>query len=209
MKRYEFPIDAYQALWVSKAIRSKRDVISLLMRSIKIMLLPTIPAPGAIGSMVLIIDKMSRLFFVLEDKIFSINFPFVVLEDGDTLAFRSIHHSNINSIVTSQVLSLLDIDNMFENREVLNFAEPISDLCRYDEDIWCLFRELLLQEDGYIRYDYDVERVNGHLHPLHHLDVFYSTGNTFKLGLKHNVSLVNFSDVLNVNTNCHYVAPIA
>lgn len=209
MKRYEFPIDAYQALWISKVIRSKRDVISLLMRSMKIMLLPAIPAPGAVGSIVLAIDKMSRLFFVLDDKIFSINFPFVALESGGALAFRSIHHSDINSMVTSQVLSLLDIDNVFENREILHFAEPISDLCQSDEDLWCLFRELLMQEDGYIRYDHDVERVNGHLHPLHHLDVFYTTGNTFKLGLKHIVSLVNFSDVLNVNTNCHYVAPIA
>lgn len=207
MKQYEFPIDSYQELWVSKLIRSKRDVIFLLMRSMKIMLLPEIPAPGAVGSMVLQVDKMSRLFFVLKDKIFSINFPFVVIDDDGILTFRSIHHSAINSMVTSQVISLLELDNVFENIDVLHFAEPISDLCEYDEDLWCLFRELLMQEDGYIRYDYDPKQSNGHLHPLHHLDVFYTSGSTFKLGLKRNVSLENFSDVLNRNTNCHYVTP--
>lgn len=209
VKRYEFPIDSYQSQWMFEAIRSKRDVIALLMRTIKIMMLPPLPTPEPAGHIILQVSKMSRLFFVMENKMFSFNFPFTVIKNNGYLTFRSIHHAEINSMVASQVLALLEATDSIENRDVLHFAEPISDLCQYDGDFWCLFRDLLMHEDGYIRYDHDAARKNGHLHPLHHLDIFYTTGNTFKLGVNSSVSLEHFLDVLDVDTNCHYVTPVA
>ena len=207
MKRFDFPIDAYQAEWMLSAIRSKLDTISLLMRTIKVMLLPPIPNPGAAGTIVLQVDKMSRLFYVLDNKIFSINFPYTVIEDNGVLTFKSIHHSKIDSAVTSNVLSLLEVGNALASREVLNFAESISDICQYDEDFWSLFRELLIYEDGYIRFDHDEDRANAQMHPLDHLDIFYTAGGTFKIGVHENISHEYLSDVLNVNTRCHYLAP--
>jgi len=207
VKRYIFPVDAYQAQWMFEAIRSKIDIISILMQTIKIMMLPPFPPPKPVGKIVLQVSKMSRLFFIMENKIFSFNFPFVVIENDDCLTFRSIHHAKIDSAVASQVLALLESTDSLKSREVFDFAEPISDLCESDEDFWCMFRELLIYEDGYIRYDCDDVRKNGHLHPLHHLDIFYTTSNTFKLGLNGNVSLDNFLDVLDLNTNCYYVTP--
>ena len=69
----------------------------------------------------------------------------------------------------------------------------------------------LMKELGYgagYRYDHDEGRSNGHIHPLHHFDVFYSSGSTFKLGSADGVSKEQFVDVLNLNTNCHFVSPI-
>lgn len=192
-----------------KPIRSKSDVISLLMKSVKLMMLPPIPISNPVGTIILKVSKMSRLFFVTDDKIFSFNFPFVVIANDECLIFRSIHSSEINSMIASQVLSVLDSTDSFENPEVLIFAESISDFCQFDANFWSIFRDLLMHEDGYIRYDCDEVRNNGHLHPLHHLDVFYSSGNTFKLGVKNKISAEHFLDVLDVSTNCHYVMPMA
>ncbi len=186
-------------------IRSKRDVITLLMKTIKVLMLPSFPPKKIAGEIILQVAKMNRLFFVRSDKMFSINFPFVAVEEEDCLRFRSIHHAGINSMIASQILAILESSESMDSREVLQFAEPILDLCEADGDFWCLFRELLMQEDGYIRYDHDPNRSNGHLHPLHHLDIFYTTASTFKLGLNSTISSGHFADLLDVNTNCHYV----
>lgn len=206
MKRFTFQIDAYQAQWMLKPIRSKRDVIFLLMQSIKIMLLPQTNTPAAVGEMLLQVDKMNRLVFALENKIFSINFPFTAIEEYGALSFKSNHHPKIDSKVTSEVLSIIATDDKFESKEILHFADPISSYCEFDDDFWSLFRELLMFEDGYIRYDYDKARNNGDLHPLHHFDVFYSSGGTFKLGALDTVTMTKFLDVLDLTTNCHFVS---
>jgi len=207
VKRFTFQADAYQAQWMLIPIRSKRDVIYLLMQSIKIMLLPRINTPGAVGEMILQVEKMNRLIFSFEKKIFSINFPFSAIEDDGVLRFRSNHHPKIDSKVVSEVLSVIATDEKFYSKEILHFADPITEFCLYDDDFWSLFRELLMFEDGYIRYDHDEANKNEALHPLHHFDVFYSTSNTFKLGSVKPVSTSNFLDVLNLSTNCHFVSP--
>ena len=157
--------------------------------------------------MTLQVDKMNRLIFSFEKKIFSINFPFTATEDNTALSFKSNHHPKIDSKVASEVLSVITTSDKFDNKEILHFADPISDCCQYDDDFWSLFRELLMFEDGYIRYDHDENRSNGNLHPLHHFDVFYSSGSTFKLGSPKGISKEQFIDVLNLHTNCHFVSP--
>ena len=205
LKSYTFQVDEYQLEWIFSPIRAKRDVIALLMRTIKVMMLPPMFPVTSSGQITLQISKMSRLFFMTNDKMFSVNFPFVAVQTDDCLRFHSIHHKDVNSMIASHVLAILESNDSLESREVFHFAEPISDLCQSDADFLCLFRELLTYEDGYIRYDHDKVRSNGHIHPLDHLDVFYTTGNTFKLGLNRNISLGNFADVLDLSTNCYYV----
>lgn len=207
MKCFKFQIDAYQAQWMLKPIRSKRDIIYLLMQSIKIMLLPQVNTPGAVGEMLLHVAKMNRLVFAFEKKIFSINFPFSAYQKDGALSFRCNHHSKIDSKVTSEVLSVIGEIEKFESKEILHFADPISSFCEFDDDFWSLFRELLMFEDGYIRYDHDEIRDNDALHPLHHFDVFYSSSSTFKLGSAKSVTAAHFVDVLDLSTNCHFVSP--
>ncbi|MDW5441140.1 hypothetical protein [Polaromonas sp. SM01] len=206
MKRYDFQLDTYQSKEMLRVIRSKRDVIETLMHSMKLMMLPPLPPIKPISHIVLQVSKMSRLFFLTEKNMFSVSFPFVTTEKDGALEFRSIHHEKITSQVASQVLAILGSTDSLDGRDVYRFADPIIEVCEGDEDFWCFFRELLMHEDGYIRYDSDPARENGQLHPLHHLDIFYSSSNTFKIGMTQGASLDAFLDVLDVNTNCHYLS---
>lgn len=90
-------------------------------------------------------------------------------------------------------------------QNVIDFADCIDEACTFDGDIWCLFRELLISEDGYIRYDHDPDNAAGDMHPLHHLDVFYSSGSTFKLGLRNSIDTATFEDYLDITTACRYI----
>lgn len=60
-------------------------------------------------------------------------------------------------------------------------------------------------EEGYIRYDYDEEHENGDLHPLNHLDIFYSSKPTFKIGLRDRYQKDYLVNLVNRETNCIYL----
>jgi len=206
VKKFTFPIDKYQAEKALLPIRTKRDVIFLLMRSIKMMSQGMNPPTGtSSATIVLNVSKMSRLFLIAPKRIFSINFPFSVHEDAGVLRFRSHAHKNVDSKATSDILTLLANEDLLNSFEVLHFAEPILDACTVDADIWGLFRELLLFEDGYIRYDHDEQRADGRRHPLHHLDIFYSSGPTFKLGLHSGIGNSDLEDLLDIGTDCRFI----
>lgn len=209
MKRFDFFIDGFQAEKIFTPIRCKADVISLWMNAIKLMLAYVPVTEGQVkGDIALIVSKMSRIFFAAENKIFSLNFPFFVSEDDRGLVFSTTHCSSIDNRITSEILSLLHTEGVLAETDVLSFAEPIIDSCSIDANVWAFFRELMLCEDGYLRYDHDPDRKNGHVHPLDHLDVFYSTATTFKVGCWARLSLNDFTDMLDIKTECHYVSPI-
>jgi hypothetical protein len=206
MKEYKFNVKQIFLNDFFIPIRTKVHVIEVLMHTIKYMLLnPSVEEQESHGSIILRVDKMSRLFFFTEEKYFSIVFPFFVKFEDDKYQFRFQNLLEINSRLISQVLSIIKCDE-FKATCSLDFISPI---CNYeeecDENFWLFLRELLLMEDGYIRYDYDLANENGHMHPLNHYDLFYSSNATFKLGLKEKDSHINFVDILDINTNCKYV----
>lgn len=206
-KVYEFPLDGNQVSWMFRPLRNKRDVLYLLMRTIKVILLSRdLPVPRDVaGKMVLYVDKMSRIFFMSERKIFSIALPFVVKEEADgRLTFSDLLHPIIDSKVTSEIISLLESETLFSTPDIYVFLDEISPISNYDSDLWQLFRKLLLAEDGYIRYDFDEAHVDGHRHPLHHLDVFYESHTCFKLGLHRQIDGAVFQDILDLTTDCYY-----
>ena len=175
------------------------------MRSIKIMLAYNEPtAVQVAGCFYLTINSMSRLVFVSKEKIYSISFPFQINGEIGSFKIYSLHHLDINSKATSSILALID-DGIFNEPHVLDFAMPVADSHDIDSDLWAFLRELLLWEDGYIRYDDDPKNVNGDVHPRHHLDVFYSGPATFKLGLKQPIQHLTFTDILDTKTNCRYL----
>ena len=64
-------------------------------------------------------------------------------------------------------------------------------------------------EDGYIRYDYDEDGYNNaksigaeDRHPLNHYDIFYSSQNTFKIGLNNKINEDSFIDFIDINKKC-------
>lgn len=209
MKTFAVDIDVYQAKWMFAPIRDKRSALKTLLRTVKIMLAPTQVDPAIQGGRVILaVSKFSRLVFQSKGKIFSLSFPFQTTQSGGFVKFYSASHPNIDSRCTSELIGLIERSELFESADVLDFADPICAACDIDIDIWKLFRELVLLEDGYVRYDDDEGNVNGHRHPQYHLDLFYSQGTTFKAGLKCAIDEIGLLDILNTETDCHYLQPI-
>jgi len=206
MKIYKFNISQIYLDRFFKPIRSKAEVIEVLMETIRYMLLnPIVDEEDRAGKIILKIDKMNRLFFFTNKKYFSIVFPFFAIKKENGYLFSFKNKIEIDSRLISQVLSIIKCDE-FKAHCSLDFIEPICDYeeeC--DENFWIFLRELLLMEDGYIRYDYDEEHENGNLHPLNHYDLFYSSHATFKIGLNQELDESDFLDLLDINSDCKYL----
>lgn len=206
MKVYEFKISKIFLNIFFRPIRNKAEIIELLMEAINYMILNrSVSEEDTYGKIILKIDKMSRLFFFTKDKYFSIIFPFFATREDNKYSFSFRNKIIIDNNLTRKVISIIKCDEFKANCS-LDFVAPICDYeeeC--DENFWIFLRELLLMEDGYIRYDYDKKHENGDLHPLNHYDLFYSSNATFKIGLNNKLSEDEFIDLLDINTNCKYI----
>ena len=227
MKRYEFNIHKglIEKFFPKKRIKTKAQIIEVLMGSIQLILQNNKVSKEKIaGKIILIVDKMSRLFFISENKYYSIAFPFFIEEADNKFTLRLQKFDYLDYIedendtfieidyqIISNVLSFIKCDN-FKEQCSLDFITPIDEYEQYDKNFWIFLRELLLMEDGYIRYDYDQENYEKakeigeiHSHPLNHFDLFYTSNATFKIGLNSNLNNDDFIDFLNINTNCQYL----
>jgi hypothetical protein len=217
MKKFEFDIDKsfLERFFPKERVKSKAQIIEILMEATRYMLLdPSVSQEKIAGKIILYIDKMSRLFFITEKKYFSIVFPFLAYDKDEDGRYRFSFQNDIDvdSQLISQVINIIHCDE-FKEKCSLDFIAPICDYeenC--DENFWIFLRELLLMEDGYIRYDYDeenyikaVEKGEEHKHPLNHYDFFYSSNATFKIGLKNNLLHDDFIDLMNMYTDCNYL----
>lgn len=211
-KKFELDIDEYQAAEYLSAIRSKRDVIVLWMETIKNFLVNQ-PAEGpkVRARLAICVNKMSRLFYTSEGgrKIFSVGFPFGATFGNGEYRFLSREGVEIDSRVSSNIIALINSNQIFGEQDFCRFIDPILELSEYDPLLWTLMRELMIAEDGYIRYDWDEIRQDGHLHPLHHLDVYYSSASTFKVGLGQQLDQPSLMSILDTATECHYLKPAA
>lgn len=206
MKQFEYRLDARQVDWMFAPLRNKFDVIDLLMKTIKVMIVnDDLDSEQVFGKLYLCVSKMSRLFYISKHKYFSISFPFTVIEEDGDVKFYSKFNLEVDNRTTSDVIGILSSEVALASNEVMEFAEPICDVSEYNDGFWALFRDLLLFDDGYLRYDYDEGRENGKLHPLNHLDIFYSTKSTFKVGLRDEISNSHLFDLLDIESDCHFL----
>ncbi|HCL4192396.1 TPA: hypothetical protein N2C35_000315 [Pseudomonas aeruginosa] len=209
MKIFRYALDGYQADIFLMAIRSKKDVLSVWMNAIKVALAYwPVEAERVVAELVIVSGSMSRMFVVTERKLYSVNFPFYIrLNEEGSPVFGSRGCENIDNRVTSEILSLLDTSTILDHDDVLHFAEPICDACEIEGGLWVLLRELLTCEDGYLRYDYDDDpkRLDEKKHPLNHIDMFYSNGTTFKLGLHEKMGYDKMKSLIDVESNCHFL----
>lgn len=219
MKKHSFNLSKviYNKLFPHYRIKTKAHVIEILMEATRFMLLQNdsdfiVDNDNSMGTMLLYIDKMSRLFFFDDKKYYSIVFPFHFLKKEDKYQIIFKGRIEVNPQLISKVISIIKCD-AFKAQCSFDFATPICDAeedC--DENFWDFLRELLLMEDGYIRYDFDQveydkakERGEENRHPLNHYDFFYSNDATFKIGLKEKLSEDSFLDLLNVHTDCKFL----
>ncbi|RMT90971.1 hypothetical protein ALP39_200286 [Pseudomonas marginalis pv. marginalis] len=208
MKRFAFNIAPWNSELVFNPIRARKDVITLLMKVIKLMDV----GPALIGQpgeeyFELVISHTSRLFFYSEDKHFSIGFPFNATLENDQLVFKSLTGVIIDSQMTSDILGVMSSEEIFFYDDIIDFAAPVSDYFLHNKGGWAVLRDLLMTEDGYIRYDHDPVHAKGDIHPLHHLDVFYGARQTFKIGLAKKIDRAHLHDALDSQTPCHYLNP--
>ena len=189
-------------------IRNKSDVIRILLDAVMFMRIskPS-DAQGKFGNLVLKIEKMSRLFFYHERHIFSIHFPFrhYKLDDINDITnrFSSRNGTVIDGKMNEDLLSFFGgEEEVFDSSDYAEIATRPLDM---SDGLLSVIQDLIAYESGYLRYDFDAENENGKLHPLNHLDVFYSNGARFKLGLKDEICINDLIDILNLNTDCRFL----
>ena len=211
MKTIEIKIGRYFCEKLMKPIRNKRDILLLLLETLKFISSNLLTEEaGEKGKVTVCIDKMSRVFYIVEGKYFSLLFPFSIEEKA---GFYRIYDTEtgleINDKIISLLISVFQLDRKVECsfESVMDFiVESAEEYGNIEIDcIWTLWMKLWSMEDGYIRYDYDPLHEKGIVHPLYHLDVNYSPGVTYKLGLSKSLSSKKFYDILDTRTKCTYL----
>ncbi|EKS7812715.1 hypothetical protein [Edwardsiella piscicida] len=206
MKCFTYNLTESQYIDFFSPVRTKYEIIIILMKLIKIMLIEKpVEQPNGSFYMILKINKMSRLFLISPKKHFSINFPFTLIEDTNGMLFKSKYVDYIDNKITSDVISFFNDYKRLSSGDIYDFIQPIDELTAEEPGTWQFIKELLLFEEGYIRYDHDEKHKNGDKHPLHHLDIFYSSNPTFKIGLRDGYKKQELLDLLDIDNDCKYL----
>ncbi len=216
MKTYNYKISQATTVifFPSQRIKTKKQILKILLETVRVMLVENSDEnlKEQNSYFKVVIDKMSRIFYFSDKKYYSIYFPFTYIIDNGKNVISFKNQIEINSQIISNIIEILN-DTRFESFYSLDFIEPINELESYYEDkLWFLIRELIMLEDGYVRFDNDIDNFNKakqegkeHTHPENHLDIFYSNGNIFKIGLERIIKTLEFEDYFNVATDCKYL----
>lgn len=193
-------------------VKTKIQIINILLEASRYILLnPVVDQTESVGEIRLVIDKMSRLFFNSENKYYSIVFPFNLYQEDKDIKLSYLHNISVDSYLISKTISAINCDE-FNDNCILGFADSIFEYENESEEVWLFLKELMLLEDGYIRYDNDpigfkeaVDKGSPHKHPLYHYDLNYTNRASFKIGLQKAYSIDEFIDLLNIKTDCKYI----
>lgn len=195
----------------SKPIRTKREAILLLLNTMRMFDVNDFMPDNQKASVVLSVDKMNRIFYILENKIFSMQFPFCVELENESVT--RIYDRKAGLDIDFMLVSVL-IGLFTGNKEdKLSLDEFVDEILLSEknlqnasiEQLWELVKFVATFDLGYLRYDYDEEHANGLLHPTCHLDVFLETAATYKVGLEEKVDFRVFKDILDVTTDCYFL----
>ncbi|MEV9639700.1 hypothetical protein ABZ756_03260 [Mammaliicoccus sciuri] len=200
----------------SKPIRTKKHVIMLMLEAIPLLTNADVLERPSNNYIILRVDKMKRLFFVIEKKIFSFNFPFnveVQEEKNNPIIYDSITDLELNALNLTVLKSAFE-ETFYgnENQGILDLdSELMQVIDSFDtkpnkDQVWQILKTLQMFESGYLRYDYDEVRENGKLHPLNHIDINYTSDGTFKIGINDTLDCNTFIDILDANTDSYFIS---
>lgn len=200
----------------SKPIRTKKHVIMLMLEAIPLLTNADVLERPSNNYIILRVDKMKRLFFVIENKIFSFNFPFnveVQEEKNNPIIYDSITDLELNALNLTVLKSAFE-ETFYgnENQGILDLdSELMQVIDSFDtkpnkDQVWQILKTLQMFESSYLRYDYDEVRENGKLHPLNHIDINYTSDGTFKIGINDTLDCNTFIDILDVNTDSYFIS---
>lgn len=213
--RFEIELDStsVSTFFPTSRIKDKFRIIEIILESARYILhAKREKTARGLYKLIFFRDKMSRIFFVSDDKVYSVIFPFNLKIDNGILTLNYKNMLEIDSLALSNLIILLK-NPLIQSESCLDFIDPILDLeSEHPEKYWMLFKDLLTTEDGYIRYDKDLigyneakKKKREHRHPIHHLDIFYTNAATFKIGLNNAIIDRDFIDTVNTETNCKYL----
>lgn len=196
-----------------KPLRTREEAVLLLLYTIRMFDISNYLTEERSEEIKLSINKMNRIFYVLEGKMFSMQFPFCI-DDNNEPNKVIIYHNITGTVINSMVLSFLieafeqmtqkemDFETVFE---IIMETEIINDEFTTKE-MWLLISHLLKYDLGYIRYDIDPEHENGKMHPLNHLDICFDNSATYKIGLSNKIEFEDFKNILDITTDCWYLS---
>jgi hypothetical protein len=209
----EINLASRKIFFPEERIKTKLKIIEILLEACRYILYNE--KKNKVKSLFKIIvqkDRMNRLFFVGQSKMYSITFPFNVYYDDTETKINYKNLIDIDSFAITNLLSFIK-DPIIESEDCLDFIEPIINYRdQLQINYWIVLKDLLFSEDGYIRYDKDdigfqnaLKNKQQHRHPVHHLDVFYTNSATFKIGLEKALLEIELIDTLDRNMNCKYL----
>lgn len=202
-----FDLDQYQAANLVSAFREKTNIILFWMRAAKTILSFVEPMPDQVhGKMLVCTGKMHRIFVESDGKVFSTALPFSVKKTDGFYSCTLRSGIDLSSKLSSEIIAALSTTASFQNKEVFGFADDIMGISDDPDTLWAALSELVNSDDGYLRFDHDPDREDGRRHPLNHIDIFFSQSATFKLGVVEKLEIDALSDLLNVQTDCHYLS---
>lgn len=217
MKYYGYDLNP-QIINYNSSLRNKINIIRILIE-VSRLVNSSSPHPAAelVASLdsdkirlVLYVDKMSRIFIEEKDKIHSFHFPFVLkVENGrHILSFNGFQITNATCSILSTVFAELSEDAPLE-RILELYWDIASDLSVPSEESEIhsqLITYLLSFEPGYLRFDHDEILEAQENHPQNHIDVNYTGGATFKLGLLKSLNYRQLIEIIDITTPCGYLS---
>ncbi len=194
-----------------RPLRSRREAILLLLYTIRMFDVEEWITENKAVKVVVSINKMNRIFYVLEDKIFSMQFPFSVEMENDkiTRIYDTRTGLDIDSMFVSMLIGVFEKTNTYNSSfdslfdEIMYCADNLSNVGM--DQIWGVVKFISTYDLGYIRYDYDDKHKKGLLHPLNHLDICLDTAVTYKIGLEKSLNYKVFKDILDTTTDCFFL----
>lgn len=211
-KEFMFRMSKQIAEMSIKPLRSREEAVLLLLYTIRMFDVSIFLAEERSENVKISIDKMNRIFYLLDRKLFSMQFPFCI-DDSSKEDELIIYHNLTGTVISPMVLSFLIEAFEKMNRKEMDF-ETIFEIIMEPEvnednfttkEMWLLISHLLKYDLGYIRYDIDPEHENGRMHPLNHLDICLDTAATYKIGLNKRIEFDDFKNILDITNECWYI----
>lgn len=153
-------------------------------------------------------DKLKRAFIVKSNQIVSFAFPFAIYTKTDALGKDKLYinywDKQLDDVIISHAMTIartLDLkkSTYAAQAKSIDFGDPTKVIAAK------VFEVALALEPSYVRYDYDAKACNGIIHPLHHLDVNYSSDYTYKIGLYGELQRDSITTIISNEEKCWYV----
>lgn len=211
-KEFTYKMSKHILEMSSKPLRKREEAILLLLYTIRMFDVSQYILDERSEQVIVSIDKMNRIFYLIDNKIFSMQFPFRVEYDG-VQGSNIIYDSVTGTVISPMVLSFLieafekmsrrevDFDTIFE----IIMEPEVNDEEFTSKTMWQLISYLLKYDLGYLRYDFDPEHEEGKIHPLNHLDICLDGSATYKIGLEKEIGFSDMKDILDLTTECWYL----